>query len=202
MEQQDIFPIEQKGCRRGSYGTEDQLLINKMILENAHTKHRNLSIAWIDYKKAFDSVPHEWIIRSFELCGISPVLIHFLKSCMSLWETNLHLSHSNGTVTSSGIQINCGIFQGDSISPLLFCLALIPLSQLLNDTGYGYRIENRKINHLFYMDDLKIYAKDDAELEKLLDTVKTFSHEIGMKFGLDKCAKATFKRGKMVNLQT
>ena len=49
------------------------------------------------------------------------------------------------------------------------------------------------------MDDLKIYAKDDAELEKLLDTVKTFSDEIGMEFGLDKCVKATFKRGKMVN---
>ena len=77
MEQQDIFPIEQKGCRRGSYGTKDQLLINKMILENAHTKHRNLSTAWIDYKKAIDSVPHEWIIRSLELFGISPVLIHF-----------------------------------------------------------------------------------------------------------------------------
>ena len=198
MEQEDIFPIEQKGCRRGSYGTKDQLLINKMILENAHSKHRNLSTAWIDYKKAFDSVPHAWIIRSLELFGISPVLIHFLKSCMSLWETDLHLSHSNGFLTSNCMQIKCGIFQGDSLSPLLFCLALIPLSQLLNDTGYGYRIENRKINHLFYMDDLKIYAKDDTELEKLLHTVQTFSDEIGMEFGLDKCAKATFKHGKMV----
>ena len=126
------------------------------------------------------------------------MLIHFLKSCMTLWEKNLHLSHSNGTLTSSGMQINCGIFQGDSLSPLLFCLALIPLSQLLNDTGYGYRIENRKINHLFYIDDLKIFVKDDTELEKLLDAVRTFSDEIGMEFGLDKCAKATFKHGKMV----
>ena len=116
---------------------------------------------------------------------------------MSLWETNLHLSHSNGTLTSSGMQIKCVIFQGDSLSSTILS-ALIPLSRLLNDTGYGYRIENRKINHLFCMDDLKIYAKDDAELEKLLDSAKTFSDEIGMEFGLDKCAKATFKRGKMV----
>ena len=36
MEQQGIFPIEQKGCRRGSYRIKDQLLINNMILENAH----------------------------------------------------------------------------------------------------------------------------------------------------------------------
>ena len=43
MEQQDIFPIEQKGCRRGSYGTKDQLLINKMILENVHSKNTEIS---------------------------------------------------------------------------------------------------------------------------------------------------------------
>ena len=49
------------------------------------------------------------------------------------------------------------------------------------------------------MDDLKIYAKDDIEMEKLLQTAKTFSDEIGMEFGLDKCAKATFKHEKMVN---
>ena len=49
------------------------------------------------------------------------------------------------------------------------------------------------------MDDLKLYARDDLELEGLLQTVKSFSDDIGMEFGLDKCAKATFKRGKMIN---
>ena len=33
LEQNDLFPIEQKGCRRGSYGCKDQLMINKMILQ-------------------------------------------------------------------------------------------------------------------------------------------------------------------------
>ena len=47
------------------------------------------------------------------------------------------------------------------------------------------------------MDDLKLYGKNDYELEGLLRTVKTFSDNIGMTFGLDKCAKATFIRGKL-----
>ena len=50
---------------------------------------------------------------------------------------------------------------------------------------------------MFYMDDLKLYAKDDNELEGLLRIVKGFSDDIGMEFGLSKCAKATFKRGKL-----
>ena len=40
-------------------------------------------------------------------------------------------------------------------------------------------------------------AKNDYELEGLLKTVKAFSDDIGITFGLDKCAKATFIRGKL-----
>ena len=47
------------------------------------------------------------------------------------------------------------------------------------------------------MDDLKLFAKNDQDLEGLLDTVKEFSNDIGMEFGLDKCAKASFVRGKL-----
>ena len=32
LEQNDLFPLEQKRCRCGSYGWKDQLMINKMIL--------------------------------------------------------------------------------------------------------------------------------------------------------------------------
>ena len=83
------------------------------------------------------------------------------------------------------------------LSPLLFCLLLIPLTNELNNTKYGYEIYEKAINHLFYMDDLKLYAKNDKELEGLLSTVKQFSDDIGMEFGLDKCTKASFVKGKL-----
>ena len=77
LEQNNLFPLEQKGCIRGSYDCKDQLMINKMILENCKKRKRNLSCAWIDYKKAFDSVPHEWILRSLELFKVSPSVVGF-----------------------------------------------------------------------------------------------------------------------------
>ena len=76
-------------------------------------------------------------------------------------------------------------------------MAPIPLSRLLNDTGYGYKISNKKINHLFYMDDLKLCACSGYELEGLLKTVNALSDDIGMEFGLDKCANAIFKCGNL-----
>ena len=52
------------------------------------------------------------------------------------------------------------------------------------------------INHLLFMDDLKLYADSDPNLNKLLNIVHKFSNDIGMNFGLDKCAKCTLKKGK------
>ena len=73
----NILPSEQKGCKKGYYGYKDQLLINNMLLENSRFNHRNLSTAWIDYRKAFDSVSHTWILKVLQLYKISPTITNF-----------------------------------------------------------------------------------------------------------------------------
>ena len=83
--------------------------------------------------------------------------------------------------------------------PDFFCLSLIPLFIELNRTGYEYEIGNESISHLFYMDDTKLFAKDNDNLDGRLQTVKN-SNNIGIKFGLDKCVKATFERGRLIKL--
>ena len=52
-----LFPEEQKGCRKGSIGTEDLLYKGQHILNESKTRRKNLAVAWIDYKKAYDTVP-------------------------------------------------------------------------------------------------------------------------------------------------
>ena len=54
----NLLPKEQKGCSRGTKGCKDQLLISKAILRECKSRKKSLSMAWIDYQKAFDSVPH------------------------------------------------------------------------------------------------------------------------------------------------
>ena len=93
---------------------------------------------------------------------------------------------------SDKINIKRAILQGDSLSPPLFCISLIPLSMDLNTS-----IGTEWFTHLFYLDDLKLCAKDDSKLEGLLRIVKGFSDDIGMEFGLRKCTKVTFRRGKL-----
>jgi len=78
------------------------------------------------------------------------------------------------------------------MNPLQFCLALNPLSYLL-DNLKGYAATN--LIHLIYMDNIKLFPQNDDYLWTLLATVRQFSDDIGMQFGLQKCAAK--KKGKM-----
>ena len=111
-----------------------------------------------------------------------------LRLCMGKWRTSLFIGRGPNTRRTNEILIRRGIFQGDSLSPLWFCLALNPLSHLLQRTPYGYIIDRKpmqKISHHFYMDDLKLYAKNSDELQKVIKIVKNFSDGIRIEFCLD-----------------
>ena len=86
-------------------------MINKMILETCKKKKRNSRCALIDNKKAFDSVPHEWILRTLKLFKVSPRVIGFLKHNMKKWKSQLTLAHESGTLMSDNINNKRGDFQ-------------------------------------------------------------------------------------------
>ena len=47
-----------------------------------------------------------------------------------------------------------------------------------------------------YIDDIKLSAKNEKELDTLIHAVKIYSHDIGMEFGIEKCAMLLMKSGK------
>ena len=79
-----MLAFEQKGICPGSKGTKDQLLIDKMVGTDCKTRRTNLAVAWIDFQKAYDSVPHSWIIEILCLYKINPLIQYVIKQSMSL----------------------------------------------------------------------------------------------------------------------
>ena len=57
------------------------------------------------------------------------------------------------------------------------------------------------ISHLFFMDDLKLFAANDNQLASMIRIVNKFSDYIGMSFGIDSCKKLTIQRGKIVHIE-
>jgi len=77
----------------------------------------------------------------------------------------MRLHTENKLIETEDIKIKCRIFQGCSLSPLLFCNSLTEHLNSLNKR-YKEHITKTKISHLIYMDDLKLIAKSEEEFQK------------------------------------
>ena len=93
-----------------------------------------------------------------------------------------------------------GIFQGDSLSDLLFILSVNPVSFLLHKLqGYACgKYKNYNVTHNFFVDDLKLYTSSINIAKKILDLVTAFFKDTGMTFGDDKCAYQHIQNGKLL----
>ena len=82
----------------------------------------------------------------------------------------------------------------------MFVLALIPLSLILRKAKAAYEFSESKenINHLLFMDDLKLYSRSEKGLDSLVQTVCVFSKDIGMELAIEKCVMLVMERGKIV----
>ena len=115
---------------------------------------------------------------------------------MEKWKAML----CSGNPEFGEVEIKQGIFQGDSLSPLVFVLALIPLSLILRKAKAAYEFSGskEKINYLLFMDDLKLSSRSEKGLDSLVPTIRVFSEDIGMEFGIEKCAMLLMEKGKIV----
>ena len=196
LDQEKLLPEEQKGSRKGSRGTNDLLCYDRAVTKEVKSRNKNLAMAWVYYKKAYDMVPRSWIIECLDLFGVAENIKSFLVNSMEKWKVMLCL----GNTELGEVEIKRDIFQGDSLSPLVFVLALIRLSLILKraKTAYEFSERKAKINHLLFMDDLKLYSRREKGLNSLVQTVHFFSEDIGMEFSTEKCAMLAMEKGKIV----
>ena len=82
----------------------------------------------------------------------------------------------------------------------MLLLALIPLSLIFRKAKAAYEFpeSKEKINHLLFMDDLKLDSRSEKGLDSLVQTVCVFSEDIGMEFGIEKYAMLVMDKGKIV----
>ena len=157
-----------------------------MIMKEVKARKRSIAVAWIDYRKVYNMVPNSWIVECLKSIGVNEEIIVFMKECMKSWRVEL----TSGNDVLGEVQINRGI---------LFIIALLPLTSILRKSKPGYKFTSgEKINHLLFMDDLKLYGENEKALDSLVQTVRIFTSDIRMEFGIEKCATMIQKRGKVV----
>ena len=138
---------------------------------------------WIDYRKTYDMVSHPWIMECLTTFKIAKNVRNLLQYAMCLWKVELTSSKQNFV----NVERKWEIIQGDFLSPLLFIIDLIPLTLILRKCKEAYQFNNSKerIKHVLYMNDLKLYGETEEDLDSLMHSVRIFSSDICMEFGIE-----------------
>ena len=143
-------------------------------------------------------------MESLRLAKIPENIINVLKSLISRWSAQLNLPTKDGNLDTGEVRYNKGVLPGDLLSVILFTLSLNPGSFLINKTE-GYKIgtdenRNKSLTYLLFVDDMNTFSSSVNGAKLQLDIITTFSTDIGMKFGEDKCGYIYIEREKRKSL--
>ena len=133
--------------------------------------------------------------------GILASILNVLNKLISGWKTRLELNEGGKLQVSRWVQISKGFLQGDSYSPVGFCLTEVLVAMFLETDGYrmgapGERMIKR--THSLLIDDFKVYQESHKKLEIFNKIIVKVSSDRGACYGVKKCAQVVFKDGKMI----
>ena len=109
-------------------------------------------------------------MKSMEMCGVADNISHILSKSIESWQTIF----MSGNEQLARVSIWEEIFQGDTLSLLLLVIGLLPFSHTLRKVNAGYQAakdQHKKIIHVHFMDDLKLYGNNKKEAERLTNTI-------------------------------
>ena len=201
-ENNEIWDEGQLGATEDVLGTVDQLLVDKCIVDEVREHKRNLAVAFYDYRKAYDRVHHDWMLMVYKWMGVPEKVLGLIRVMLGRWKTRLEVNIGECRAQSRWIDIRCGFLQGDSFSPVGFCLTEVPVMMLLAETR-GYKMgppgaRTVKRTHSLFIDDLKVYQENHELLEATNEALVKASEDTGAAYGVKKCAEVVYRRGMMV----
>ena len=170
------FPASQAAYQPGR-GTIEQVIALEQIIEKSIEFNNPVFIAFIDFKKAFDSIKLDKLWAVLEKTGMNKRYINLLK----ITYDNSTAAIKSDIGTSRQIKILKGVKQGDILSALLFCIVIATIIlKAESECSSGYSIGGHLLSNLSYADDIAAIAKSSNDLQKFLDLVVEYSAEVGL----------------------
>ena len=188
---------EQAGFRPGK-GTRDQITNLKIIMDQAREFNHPLYLCFVDFAKAFDSLPHEKLWITMLDMGYP---VHLVQILSNLYKKQRAAVTVAGVV-SQWFKVKKGIRQGCVLSPYLFnIVAEMAMRDALHGFEGGLRLGGRLVNNLRYADDIVLIASSEKELQKLLDRIVQSGESYGLRINASK-TKVMRQEGGLVNVNS
>lgn len=167
---------------RADRSTEDNIFILYAKLVTALAKKRGkLYLAFINFRRAFDSVSRTILWQKLYACGLSAQLIKVLQCFYN--NATVRVKVGGGEFTDE-VRATKGVLQGDSLSPILFCLFLFDLEKFF--LGRGHHKVGQDLELLLYADDMTITANNVIDMQDKLDTLYDYCRINELEVNTDK----------------
>lgn len=179
---------DDQGGFRANRSRHDLIFLLRCLQDHYHPRGRRRSqrrrplyAAFLDLRKAYDSVPHALLIAQLQRLGVNPHLVRVVTDLLTARTT---------TVLGLPVNVSRGVPQGGPLSPLLFVLYLQSLSEHLAplDFGGGYLPGDLFVRVLLYADDIALVAETPEQLQALVAACEEWaaSAQVQMTFNADK----------------
>lgn len=125
-----IMPLEQRALAKGIWGCTHAHVVDQTACKDALYSNSSLAVGWIDFAKAFDSIPHGYIRYMLSVIKVHPRVRRLFSDMMRRWTVRYTVGTGSKRSESRALRVRCGVLQGDTLSPILFGLAVAPISQI------------------------------------------------------------------------
>ena len=154
----------QNGFRKGR-STIDHISSLTQIIETRKKLKMSTFCAFIDFKKAYDSINRDISWHKLEHFKLNNKLLSAIKS---IYNNVLCSVKLNGFMTD-WFGVKSGLKQGCSLSPVLFNLYINDLALKINALGKGIKIDDESVSILLYADDVVLLAENETDLQCMLN---------------------------------
>ena len=172
MDKQDLYSTSQHGFRK-KRSCITQLLEVMDNFTDMIEKGYDIDVVYLDFKKAFDSVPHERLLNKLSAYGIQGNILNWVRAFLSNRIQRVRV----GCTTSPPENVTSGIPQGSILGPILFTIFINDLPDTIESTC--------KI----FADDTKIYntPSNSSTIQSDLEKLQTWSEKWQLGFNVTKC---------------
>ena len=171
IEHKNLLSPKQIGFIKGRC-TSDHIFFLQTVVEKVVKKgKKRLYAVFIDFKKAYDTVNRDLLMRRLQSLGINGT---FLRNILAMYQkTEYCIKLKNGH--THAINSNLGLKQGCPLSPMLFNLYIDDIDDIFDETCDPIIIQNETISHFLYADDLVILSESKQGLQRGIDKVYEFA---------------------------
>ena len=129
----NILADNQLGFVAGNRTSDAHIIINNLVTKICHNQNSKIYSCFVDFKKAFDSIPRDLLLKKLINFGIKGKFFNILRNIYTSDKACIKLNNSR----SDPFDLNLGVRQGCILSPLLFNIFLCDLIKQFQTLGGG-----------------------------------------------------------------